>query len=353
VKPPCSERVYTRLVGFLEGVLGERQTPGRKIEVTPASGKKRTADGSFKKSATEREAEVTPTKSKSTPKRTGDTFLGKIKASASKSNTANGDDNVADGQAPSCTSKMIRKLCNDFYTKDAIPHVYTGICVVLKLASLWPPSDTSTPGNESLQAEVTPLTIAIFLMILTRMQTAQTLNAKDYVKVVLRAVEVLEYDGGRKGVEQWVRRINKEKWGRDQEWFQNVPEGVIDFNVTKLEEHGLVGDEDDVDHVDLDHEAHSINGEEEENEILTSRRQKSSKVDQEEDDPEDVLVPGLATMMQESFDFLSAERVREYEKWKKAFLLKLEKLDGALAATPTKGRTPAKVARVGRSVAVK
>jgi hypothetical protein len=344
LKPPCSGRVYARLVGFLEGVFGEGERPGKHEAVTPSSGRKRTVDGKVKVAG--------ETAEQGTPRRTADTFLGKIKASAGKGKTSSGHEPTADGQAPSYTSRLIRKLCNKFSTNDAIPHVYAGTCVVLKLSSRWPILSTDEEAEDSLQDIVTPLTIAIFLMVLTRMQTAKMLNARDYVKVVLRAVEVLEYGGGRKGVEQWVRRINTEKWGRDQEWFQNVPEGVLEFNISRLQEDGDLSD-DEADETDVDLNLRSEQDEEDEDEVLSSRRWKSSRVGQEEDDPEDVLLPGLATMMRDSFDFLSVERVKEYEKWKKAFLLKLDKVDGTPAATPAKARAHTRLGSTRRSVTVK
>ena len=309
---PCKPAVYKKLVAFLESLLNEdgavgtpRSTPG---------GRKRTADGSLKKSIPEREEPTTPSKS---TRRTD--FLGKIRASSSKKTPAENE-----GEAPSYTMPSIRKLCKAFSTPLLAPHVYTGTCVVLKLDGLWPPdADNPALTDEALREKVTGLLIALYIMTLTKMQTAEKLATSVYMFVCEKAVELSGYTLERKGVEEWVRRINRQGYGRKQEWFISVPENVFEFDPDAGTVAAVEGDEDE--------DVPSADDEDEEDQILSSRRRRkitsSGQAVEEEDNPEGVLLPGLHTMMQNAFDYLSEERTREFETWKKQFLQRLNKLD--------------------------
>ncbi|KIV86897.1 hypothetical protein PV11_02478 [Exophiala sideris] len=309
---PCKPAVYKKLVTFLERVLDEdaaastpRSTPG---------GRKRTADGNSKVAIPVPSAITKISNSQPNP------FLGKLKASANKSDAENLDTNGA----PAFLMSSIRRLCKVFSTVLLAPHVYTGTCVVLKLAEIWPREDGSAAidENESLIEEITGLLVALYLMTLTRMMTVK-MTTSVYKTTCAKAVEQLNYKPGAAGVEAWIRRINREGYCGKQDWWMSVPESVFDFDPNKKKTTTALQT--------------NVEDDEDEDIILSSKRRrrsgaKESKDLEERDDPEGVLLPGLLTMMQDSVDFLSEERTRKYEAWKKQFLKKLDKMDKTPAA---------------------
>ncbi|KAK4940856.1 hypothetical protein LTR10_019128 [Elasticomyces elasticus] len=304
---PCKPAVYKKLVTFLERVLDEdaaastpKSTPG---------GRKITADGNPKVAIS-----VPSTITKiSNPQ--PNPFLGKLKASVNKSDAENLDNNGA----PAFLMSSIRRLCKVFSTVLLAPHVYTGTCIILKLAEIWPREDGSAAIDEDelLIEDITGLLVALYLMTLTRMMTAK-MTTSVYKTTCAKAVEELNYKPGAAGVEAWIRRINREGYCGKQDWWMSVPESVFDFDPNKkwtatALETNLEGEDDGEDM------------------ILSSKRRrrsggKESKDLEEQDDPEGVLLPGLLTMMQNAVDFLSEERTRKYEAWKKQFLKKLDKM---------------------------
>ena len=326
---PCKPAVYKRLVGFLGGVLAEKEDGTGKGTPQSTPGRKRNRDGGVKNGVVvegKREA-VTPSKAKS--KSTGgNTFLGKIKASAQKSA---GDE--ADGEAPSYVMPSIRKLCRTFATPLLAPHVYTGVCVVVKLDGLWPPNEDK--DLDALKETVTGYLIGLYLMTLTRMMIAK-MQRTVYMSLCAKSVEVLEYESGTDSVSASIRRINQRGYASGQDWFASVPEDAFDFDPDACGE----GSEDRE-----EGEAERFDDEEEDDEdvILPGRQRRKIARSMDEDDPEGVLLPGLHTMMSKALDYLNEERVKEYEKWKKQFLSKLDKLDKS-------SKSPA--IRAGKIVAV-
>ncbi|KIW60801.1 hypothetical protein PV05_00988 [Exophiala xenobiotica] len=326
---PCKPAVYKKLLTFLERVLDEdsAQTP----KSTP-NGRKRAVDGQIKP------VEPTPT----TPSKTGrggtpasGGFLGRIRAASGKTTSRDGDGTGAEDEAPSWLMPSIRKLCRLCSTPLLAPHVYTGTCVVLRLAGLWPrPEDggedaESDQNSVSFKEDVTGLLIALYLMTLTRMKTGN-MTTSVYKSTCSKSAEELEYKPAASGVEVWIRRINREGYCGQQDWWVSVPEGVFDFDPNNKDSRVARSASDDVGENEVD---------EEEDVILSSKRRRKtsgSGESEDEDDPEGVLLPGLHTMMQNAVDFLSEERTRDYVNWKKQFLRKLDRLDKRPAASATR-----------------
>lgn len=327
---PCKPSVYKKLVTFLERVLDGESTKTTPQTTPSRKGVKRTADGALKGVPVVEDEPATPSK---TPGRSA--FVGKVRANERKSTDLAGDDK----EAPGLTMPAIRKLCKTFSTPLLAPHVYTGACVVLKLDGLWPPDeDNAAPDADILKENVTGLLIALYLMTLTRMQTAK-MTASVYKATCGKSVEVLEFKPGTTGVEAWIRKINREGYCREQEWWASVPESVFDFDPDSGGGSNAVGS----DPFDLEHDDDG-------DRILSSRRRRNATdstgvaragdLADDLDDPEDVLLPGLATMMHDGVDFLSAERTHEFELWKKQFLKRLDcagksPVGGARARKPT------------------
>ncbi|KAJ9613128.1 hypothetical protein H2200_003069 [Cladophialophora chaetospira] len=316
---PCKPASYKRLVGFLSGVLSEDVTGTPKS--TPG-GKKRTRDGMVKNGTLVEEHDEPSTPSKSTR---GNTFLGKVKIGAQKNTEDAGQ------EAPSYVMPSIRKLCKTFSTPLLAPHVYTGVCVALKLDGLWPPGEDSE--EDTLKDSVIGILIGLYLMTLTVMQKAAKMKKTVYQETCAKAVEVLDFIKGVKGVEVSIRRINQQGYASGQDWFAGVPKRVFEFDPDAIgeadgdseegEEANPAGDGDDEDEDDV---------------ILSSRRRRKAAKSIDEDDPEGILLPGLHTMMQDSFDLLSDERTRAFEKWKKQFLQKLDRLDKSAKPRAVKAR---------------
>jgi hypothetical protein len=365
------------LVAFLGGVLGEEDAAttaaasGTPIKSTPGGrGRKRTADGSIKQRGVEEETEserkagagvgarartgtgrasatasatATPSKSKSKSNSTtgkGDAFLGKVNGLAHRD---------AAEEAPRYVMPFIRRLCRTFATPLLAPHVYTGVCVVLKLDGLWPPppppsaqdgsqAESAVSWEKDLEEKVVGLLVALYLMVLTRMQTASKMTTAVYKSTCARAVEVLGYNPGVKGVEGWIRRINQHGYARGQEWFGSVPERVFEFDPDAAADADNVESEEDDDDDEGDGREKRDEEDDEDDFIVSGRRRRRKRetsVDGEEDeDPDAVLLPGLHTMMHHGLDFLGEERTREFEKWKKQFLQRLDRLDRSPAVKP-------------------
>lgn len=323
---PCKPVVYRKLVAFLEGLLDGDGGTSARASMTPSktagyarpTSKKRAADGSVK--ASREDQDIATSIDAGTPTRINRslTFLGKI-------NTINpagalGGDGL---EAPKFTMPSIRKLCRVFDTPLLAPHVYTGTCIVLKLAGVWPPSaDTDDgdqniriPSNASLDETVTGLLIALFLMTLTKMQNGQ-MTTSAYKALSQRAVQELQYPHRSAGVEEWIRCVNREGHIRGQDWWDNVPEAEFDFDYH--EDGSRTEDEDDM---------LSGTGSRLARRGLGRSGRVTGDAGEEQDDPEGVLLPGLATMMQESVDFLREDRTQAFVVWKKNTLRKLDRLN--------------------------
>lgn len=287
-RPPCKPAVYKKLLGFLEGVLGEPQASTTTKTTTP---KKRTADGQPKA--------ITPfAKTPSSAKKQA--FAGTI------------DENVSDAngsEAPDFVMPMIRKLCKAFSAPLLPPHVYTGTCVVLKLSELWPPKRGSkgmAKDEVTFRSPVMMVTIGVYFTVLSRMQKGRV-TAEIFARRLAKALEVAELDASPEEVEEWIKKMNAEGWCRGQGWWDSIPEDVMDGEEVELEE---------------------ILDDFEEDEVVASRSRRRIQVnDGAEEDPEDVLLPGLGTMMQDSVDWLSEERKLQFLEWKESIMRRLNIVD--------------------------
>lgn len=310
---PCKPAVYKKLVTFLEKVLDDEAIAA--TPQTPAS-KKRTARGTIKSAVQDDAATYDSTPSR---KPTGTTFVGKINFNKTV-------DAESQGEAPKFVMPSIRRLCKTFSTPLLAPHVYTGTCVVLKLSGLWPRDEEdveeaqraqNTPRGATFDETVTGLLVALYLMTLTKMQTAK-MTTTVYKSACTKSAEILEYKPGAAGVEDWIRTINRDQYCRGQDWWDSVPDSVFDFDPDSAKDNEQDLDDDD------------------EDDLLTGRMKRrlpssaktgTSKIDENEDDPEGVLLPGLATMMQDAFDLLNEKRQQDFDVWKKGFLRRLDRLE--------------------------
>lgn len=364
--------MYKKLLAFLEKTLEDvdvlgtpRKEKGQEAVRTPTTSGRSTgrSTGGRKRNIEaldpdEEDVEVeTPTKkrrakdnvpatpTKSTGKKTVG-FAGRVEASTSKGNKG--------PEAPDYVLPSTRKLCNAFKTLKMVPHVYTGVCVVLDLSRERPQAaETGLPAvAEQQKLDVLCLLVAVYLMTLTRMQKG-LMTTQTYDAVSKRSVEMLGIEqkdlAAQAGIEDWIARINDGAWtteqGKGKDWWSSVPEDVI----VPLRPSIVQGQDGAADMADLDEDneetpranrsfkASAPNG--------IDARRKGLMRQLEEEDPDDVLLPGLGTMMNDAIDYLSDERTVEYELWKAEILRRVDSMEnGGGSAKKRKGRTVAAAA---------
>lgn len=307
-RPPLPPRVYAKLLEMMENGL-QLQKPAKTRAV---EGKEMAKSGSspVKGTSTPRkrdaiERKVGSTGAESTPVTTPSkkvAFAGKV--SAQKVRGPGKDD-----EAPDWVMPLIRRLCTRFTTPLLPPHVYTGTCVVLKLAKLWPV--VGPEHEDELRISITAMTIAIYFMVLTKMQRGK-MTPEMYVDRCGKALDVAVENGSisfsKDTVDGWIKKMNDKGWCRQQDWWDSVPEDIMDVEAQDN------GREDVA----------------EENDVVGSKRKRRRLLmegDQTEGDKEGVLLPGLGTMMQDAVDFLSEERTLNYLEWKEEVLGKIKQME--------------------------
>lgn len=269
---------------------------------------------------------------------------------------------------------LIRRLCHKFSTPPLIPHVYTGLCVVLGLAEL----DSSQDDDENTYShDVTSLTLALFFLVLSKMQIGPTSSAS-YLADCETACAVARVGEGdasahlsgegptKEAVDEWIKRISSEHWTTGQDWWGSVPEGVVLRVGMPLadEEEEEVEEEEELDGIH-DHQHHHNNDSDDDDDMeLVARKRRRRRRrgrniasggdgDGEPADPEGTLLPGLGTMMQESVDWLGEDRRADYLQWRAGVELRLGRhtttgkagkdgKDAAAAARTTRAKRQAK-----------
>lgn len=257
-------------------------------------------------------------------------------AARSKKQETRGDEN----NVPEYAMPAIRKLCNVFSTPQLAPHVYTGLCIVIKLSKL--EIEDHDEETEMSKANVMSLIIALYLMVLTRMQKGKMTN-KLYANTTAKGLEILElgsdHSNNRK-IESWINNVNKKGWVKGQDWWDSVPEGVISGPkfTTKNNDDGLDAEDAEQEELSEDNVGDHIaltaagSGEERRAELLKSLS---------DEDPEDVLLPGLGTMMSDSVDYFSEHRVKATTVWTKDVLARIAKLNKSMPSTPRRNKASA------------
>src|SRR2546423_6422331 len=308
-RPPLPPKMYAKMLALMENGL-QAQKPTR-VKTTAG---KQTAS-----------LDSSPAKGPSAPRRQGPdhemegstsavttpvTTTGKKVVFAGKISARKPAGTEHEEEAPEWVMPLIRRLCAAFTTPTLPPHVYTGTCVVLKLAGLWPLSDSKQ--EHEFRNTVSAMTIAIYFMVLTKMQRGK-ITPEVYLDRCEKAMQVAEEMGSdglsRHSVDDWIKRMNDEGWCRRQDWWDSVPENVMDAPAQT--------DGDAVD--DLD----------EESDVMCSKHKRRRLIDsdQPEGDNEGVLLPGLGTMMQDAVDFLSEERMLDYLEWKEGVLKRIKQME--------------------------
>lgn len=247
-------------------------------------------------------------------------------------------------ETPRYAMPMIRHLCKVCDVGKAAPHVFTGVSVVLKAYGRSPSQEinedagTHSSGrkrkrgadeeqeNRGTLAEddVPGVILALWIAVVRRMFGAEKL-------MELRHLEALKHfaaapksglppSASEEGYfDDALPRFDFseggacEKW-TELDWFGNVPEADTASKDTQGDQTAETGDGD--------------GDEDEDAMLLTPRRKKPAKTPLRRkekhgapNDDHDItragLLPGLGTMFQPAVDWLSDERVLEYERWRK------------------------------------
>ena len=324
-RPPCPPRVYGKLVTYFERVLPAKVPANMKRTALSlaANGDEDDGDEEFRTpSKKARTATSTPakgvdaklktaTKSNPTPRKKA-TFAGRLQ---DRNTTTKGKE-----EAPPHILPLIRRLCIAFSSTPAVPHVYTGFCVVLPLTDLDASDSRST----------TALAIALFFMVLAKMQIEDsTLDSSTHLRRTDKAIEIsgLGQTISSIDIDNWLTRISEDGWAMGREWWDNIPESVIP--------EGGVDDGERLESVPLD-DNDVLDGDDEI--VLSSKlvgrigllgkeEEEDEDGEAEDDDGIGILLPGLGTMMQEALDWGSEEKRREFGIWKKEIIERIRRIE--------------------------
>ena len=144
-------------------------------------------------------------------------------------------------------------------------------------------------------------------------------------------------------IEEWIALIQEQRWttddGKGSDWWESIPEDILPPLSLSLDSDSI-GQSSDVEVEDADeHDVEDTGSPTPKprrthpNNIINttatsipSRRQ-DLKMQLNNPDPEDVLLPGLGTMMNDAVDFLSEERMEEFLRWKVGILRRVEGIE--------------------------
>lgn len=324
---PCKPAVYNKLTSLMEKVL---EDDGNNTPITTP--RKRDANGQLK--SLNNSPAMTPIKIDTAQR--PNSFLERLKGSVGR----NRAQNEVNKDAPEFAMHYIKRMCRRFETPVMAPHVYAGTCFVLKVTKMWPIAAGSSVNEPEFKLEVSGLIIAVYLMVLTKMQKGK-MTIPLFRMVTKESAEYLQLpEDILPQVEQWVKKVNQEDYCRTQEWWENVPDSLFDFKPPKR--NAIPGDETEEESIEQEREQsewESDDGSESGQRIFGRKKKNRDFEDLDEVDPEGVLLPGLGTMMQDAVDWTSEHRKQDFQDWKFDMMKKMKALDN-----PSK--------RISKSIAV-
>ncbi|TKA75106.1 hypothetical protein B0A49_02381 [Cryomyces minteri] len=345
-RPPCPPRIYKKLFQYLNTALPAKEPR------TPSKSKARQSDlqNGTPKSTPSRKARTTtsepttPSKPPTTPPEATATAATSAGTSRKRKRhelqTASSEADV-----PEWVMSAIRHVCKAFANPAAAPHVYAGICSVLRLQTLShtnsadrgttatattfilkraAPAPAPAPAPPAIDEATIPALILVIYFYTARRQAGFDVSPESYQTQKSTAmVAMCELAAGQaqsaaemsRAVEALMLRAHEE-W-LDMEWFSNVPEGdaYIDAEVEKND-----GDGDGED----DEERGARTRAQVPRTPLRTRRVKGGGEGNAAG-----LQAGLGTMFQDRLDWLSEGRREEYEVWKAGVLRRVEGMERA------------------------
>ena len=240
-RPPCKPAVYKKLLKLAEGVLSVS---------TPLKSRATTNDATEEASSPTPAAKRVKLSNNEAPTKSnpGARFQGRIvSGSASKSSTKV-------EEAPKWTISLLRRICTHLsISNQPAPHAYTGSCIILRRDRLWPPAHAeqapteSSEANDHLPEDVPAVILAIFLLVLTKMQKGEMTDAM-YENVSSLAIRLTrsalseqtpEQSGAdetmldaaklKTRIEHWICEISEKEWCEGEDWWDSVPDEILEL----------------------------------------------------------------------------------------------------------------------------
>ncbi|KAK8251824.1 origin recognition complex, subunit 6 [Phyllosticta capitalensis] len=332
-RPPVAPRTYKKVYSYFENALNGTGTPRKQQQQQQ------------RPQQSEQDAEEATTPSK---RRTPGT-AGRGRATPRSSRAAEAKE---DGEPPEWSMPLIRALCKAFAAPAAVPHVYAGLRSVVRLTSSSSSLSSSTrsrPARETARAkslaedELPALIVVLLLFVMTRMSGVANDQAEHDARRE-KAVTVLVDNGHANSndkealsqqIDAIVSRAIGQKWIDDtQEWWGNVGEGVglgVDNgNDEEAERAGDDANDDDGDIEMTDAPATVLSAERRRQRRRSSAAgggaQNDTPLKQSRTDSSS-LRGGLGTMMQESVDYLSEEKRRDFKVWRAKIMERIEQIE--------------------------
>ena len=375
-RPPCKPAVYKKLLKLAEGVLSVS---------TPLKSRATTNDATEEASSPTPAAKRVKLSNNEAPTKSnpGARFQGRIvSGSASKSSTKV-------EEAPKWTISLLRRICTHLsISNQPAPHAYTGSCIILRRARLWPPAHAeqapteSSEANDHLPEDVPALILGIFLLVLTKMQKGEMTDAM-YENVSGLAIRLTrsalnEPDPQPSGteataldpaklktrIEHWIREISEKEWCEGEDWWDSVPDEILELPASLKTKRAFGANNahvlalgDSARGMAVDENGDNNDHDEDDDDLNTSLRAvlRHSARHQRRTDPtldpalhttdqdsdftsdddeideavgDNVLLPGLGTMLQDAVDWTSRERRTAGKRWKEGILRRIKALEG-------------------------
>ena len=216
---------------------------------------------------------------------------------------------------PKWVGPAIRKICVEFDTGRAVPHVWAGVESVLFLPC--PVDGTRKGKGEKMEGKLAALVATIWLFVVAALESKKT-SKQELFEDKKRLLGVLK---GLKGDEGLAKRVGEEGWEGWEDldgigmkiWMAQIDDW-INFVITggwlEMEWRTNIA------------AASGASGRMEENDELER--------DEEDEEPEReskrMRRIGLGTMMQAKFDYLSDEKREAYAIWKENMLARIDAL---------------------------
>ncbi|KAF2145690.1 uncharacterized protein K452DRAFT_315880 [Aplosporella prunicola CBS 121167] len=304
LRPPVPPRIYRKVYNYFDTALAVRapQTPSKR--------------GRGAESATATPVKRTPaaTSSKATPRH---------KALPAKRNEdANRED------APEWVMPMIRQVCKGLEAPAAPPHVYAGVCSVLKLQNGTTPSRTrtrrtsgSTASAEAVtESQIPALIVALLVCTMIRL-SGNTTTGDENEQRKSKAVSILQEndickDQAEDDLEELIEHflgVATKGW-LELEWFQNIVQGSgLDNSIHTN------GSEEEVGESNVESSRPSRPA------TTTPKRRRAAS--QTLKSKPVLMQSGLGTMFQEKVDYLSDTRRLDFLDWKEHIMARIEQIE--------------------------
>jgi origin recognition complex subunit 6 len=219
-----------------------------------------------------------------------------------------------DERVPGWITPVVRLLCRELQTTQAVPHVLAGVESVLCLPP--PEQDGADRRNEKeeerVQGNLPALVAAVWFFVSCRMLGKET-DGDEYVN---RRKVVLDVLRGMRDNEGLIEKVGKDE--KAWEGWGNVEDGDVTAWVKELTMRGWL-DLDWFLNIEIEETDGVVEGDHQYEWVSSRSREELGRV-------------GLGSMKLERHDYLSGGKRKAYKRWKVLMLMKIEEMirEGAL-----------------------